>query len=459
MASHWRVTACVLCLFVFAALLRVAFVWQVQHRHDTRSLSLIHSDTREYVHLGAQLADHGRYVDPDSVYSHHRGLLRGPVVPVIWAGLLKTVGHDGTWPLRHALWLQIPLSMAVVCFAGLLSWEVFRDRRFVLAAMGIAAISPTGIAINGIWLADLPFAVFFLAGLHLAILSIRLTRRPGLWTALVLAVAASIMWAIASLTKPTLMFWSVPTAVMFAVMTGLRMTSLKRQGSILIVLLALPIMAMGFWSYRNLQSDGILTVSTISTRNLRYLVVPYAEHLAEHRRWPRRAEFRERFDIIAQEQDAYVLGDPTATAKGLYERQTKESVEAIKRHPLETTVVLASNLFNQLTRGWESSDRQIVGDDPLAESIRRFYFVTRNQLTGIALLTLGGFGFIRAARRLPGEQRPALLALGIVWAYVALLTMTTRDEGSRLMFPCEPVLIVAYLGAFVRRSPTKALQD
>jgi len=262
-----------------------------------------------------------------------------------------------------------------------------------------------------------------------------------------MALVAGVCYSFAALTKPTLTLWFAPLLVINLLLwlgTG------RTKQFLIYVCCATtlpPVLVMTAWAYRNYQSDGLFVVSTISTRNLYYMVAPYTDFYALNRRWPTQSEFRASFLERAEQQDRYVYNVKDASAAGLYAIQTQSALSSISTQPVNAVVVLCSNLINQITRGWESSNKQFVGDDPFAKKVRLFFRISRSEMTGAIVLMIGGIGVVRLLRR--QDKKRMVLAMLVTWAYFAVLLSTTRDEGSRLMFPVEAIGIVFLIGALI----------
>lgn len=409
-------------VLVLTVVLRIAFAHQVISRHTNKSFSLIHGDTSEYVHLAENMNRYGYYADEHSVFSRYRALVRTPGYPTFYYLLCK-IGFDLDDNLPSIIWAQIPLSAIVVVIAYFFGRMILAHRGWAAFVATLSAISPTGVAMPSLAVADMLFSALFYLSLLAAVASLKSARRSLPWlTGAALAIAA--------LTKPA----ALPIVPLLVVVAFIRHRA-SWQALRTSVAFALPtLIATGAWTARNFALEGSPTYSVVTTRNLAFFVMPKVQFRNEFHRWPTQREFGVEFRRLALAQEDYIFRTPNANAKGVVEKQ-KDAIAFDS--PLVMARLFARNLLNQNTNRWKSSHRQVPGNDRVGNAIRTAYDHSGTwQVIAIELgMTAFGIAIFVLRRRTFGVAIVTLM----VGSYLAIVlpTMTVADEGSRLVYAAE----------------------
>jgi hypothetical protein len=380
------------------------------------------------------LRKHGRYVDPKSTFSRYRGVVRPPGYPVFHWALCKA-GIPLNEDMRWIIWPHVALSLAMPLATMWIAYSFIRRLWFATSAGLLSAVSPTGIAIPAIPVADMLFAVVFATAFAV---SLRTYRRRG---DIVCALAAGVLFAVALSIKPSAMLWPGVCAILLFVRYRW-----SRAALIKFVALALPM--IGFflaWSYRNYRAEGVFTYSAISQRNMLYFVVPKVANLHETGRIAKRDEFKERFAALSLKQEDYIFRTPGSNVKGLLDWQKQTIRETIWSDVPALANTLARNTINQLAHRWKQSHRQIPGQDWLSRQIRTTFDRTQSPL--VILAENGGImlAVILGTFMLRGWKLFLVWYLFATWLQFVLPMSTVSDEGTRLLYPAEPQRIVLCL--------------
>jgi 4-amino-4-deoxy-L-arabinose transferase-like glycosyltransferase len=164
------------------------------------------SDSGKYIQLAANILEYGAYLNWDlGVLIPETG--RMPVYPYVLAGILGVVGLKTLWVVSF---IQAIVDTSTVFAVGLIAGAMRRE--WAIPASAIACVSMTTIVYASFVLSDTLFLSLFTWGLCACVWAAR--RPEALW----LAVAAGLLFTIATYTRPVLMFFPLILVPAFAVL-------------------------------------------------------------------------------------------------------------------------------------------------------------------------------------------------------------------------------------------------
>jgi hypothetical protein len=484
---------------LFALFLRGMYISGVAASHDTHSLAHFNGDSADYLHLGFNIAAEERYIT-GSFRSRIKALVRPPAYPLLIAAILETVGPDvdqgldeafwyspdqPEWPeatprdFENGRWLTPAMRPAVLTLYGLqalgdsiltvlsgaLAWMVFR-RTWVAAVAGIVmALNVTGIALTSAVLVDGVFALLATAALWATIRCAQALETSGeLHRPLLIAATAGALWGCAQLTKPTLALWPVGLVVAWWILMGRRTLSRRSLACILLIAGGL-VVSMGAWITRNALIEGVPTVSIVTERNLRLMIAPDVEAWAAIGSKPDRHARRKWYRKFGAEDRARE-SEPGMTPKRFVNDQREAAMAVLRAHPWLTFLTYLRNVESVIVSPWDVLDRQLPipgyglplddAPDPWTAGVRRVFEpfwiaedarVVRWIWVGLALLApLPCWLIWRNASPERRRRRLARAWVLLVWcAYLVAISGTTRDQGSRILYPAHPAAVVLAL--------------
>ncbi len=251
--EHRRLTLRTLVITGFAALLRVTFVLAVlaSSRLTPPERPWSPDASAPKYPTGYLTNDSPTYLEP--AHEALRGNLAGigtlnrpPGYPAFLAIL-------GTSP--EAVLVAQALLGALIAAAGvLLTYMLTQDVSLSSGAGLVLAVSPTGIGLTGLIMADLLLGVVFAIGLSLLVASVRY-RRTG-WLHV-----AGLLFGLGVLVKPVLFAWA-PFSVLLAWLVAggtMRFAPIRA----IVLFLVLQLAPAGIWATCNYVRYGVFTVSSI----------------------------------------------------------------------------------------------------------------------------------------------------------------------------------------------------
>ncbi|MBN1491546.1 MAG: hypothetical protein JXA69_16660 [Phycisphaerae bacterium] len=420
-----------------ALLARGVFVAQVLSHLSAEQLLDYGPDTAQYVHLARNLAFDGRYAQNDPT-SHYTALLRTPGYPAFVAIFLRL--H---WAPASVLVAQAAMASCIPLITALLAWALLRSRLAALAAGMASALSPTGVGVTGIVLVEALFGVAFLLGFGLLYLGIAADR----WR---LACTAGVVFGVAALIKPTLLFWPVISPVLWFVLARATDRTVRWKPLLLFVVVQLPIPLA--WCTHNYATDGFFALSSVGPQSLRYHIAPRVEEWA-------RAGGMPRADAVIRNRDTAKLRDEAEMAAGspaadIIRRQTEESTPILRANPRLTARLWLANIIENIRETWPHFSTQLPegslsqrGWERLSRALVRLQKPLL-LLVVVAMLEL----LVRPRRRRSDAWRRqlyGLLALAGTYGYFAFFTGISYWQGSRLLYPVEFALILIVVIATV----------
>ena len=456
-------TSPLLVIVAVALALRVAFVVAVLSTHGAADLLRLNGDTVEYHKLAAGLAGTGRY-GAGGVEMNVIGLVRVPLYPLLYAALLKTVG--GKAAIGGLFLLQAAGDALLAGLAGLLAWRLWQNRTAALLAAGLLALDATGVGLSAAVLTDGPFALLVCGGVLLLLRAAR-TNRP--WP----AAACGLTLAAATLTKPTPLLLPLVLPPLWWLAAG--GSDVKWQVSLrnLALCLALFVLPVAAWAVRNKVQTNVLAVSTVTDRNLRFMIGPEAEmrsaanggRVAGELVW-------ERYRQLAH-ADAAWLDQPGMTAAEFVRLQREYNGLLLRSFPAAAVRVYLADLEINVVGHWDILFRQLpvagtAGVDRegfapatgYAKAVRAalwpLFAAGEVKLLRWAFVALMLLAVAAAWAGKSPHRRPASV-VGLVVLYLVLTAATTHSQGSRILYPAHaPVVALAcglpgLVGAFRRR--------
>jgi 4-amino-4-deoxy-L-arabinose transferase-like glycosyltransferase len=425
-----------LCIWVASLVVRLTFVADVLAQNSTQDIVRLHFDSREYLHLGKNLAERGTY-EIDTAESRFFALLRTPGYPVFCALFLKLgAGVPGVLYAQAVLGSLIPLITAML--AGLM----FRSRVSALAAGGLAIFSTTGIGLGAILLSDLLFAVAICAGFALLYAGAAREKRWG-WLGAGLAVSAGIML------KPAIIYLGPVLIVGWFLMSRGEGQRLQWRG--LACVIAMPLLAMGAWTAHNHSKTGHWVFSTIESQNLRHFMAPLTEEAAKAGALPDSATLMANH-IKAFQRDLDDMGYARLTAADLAERQKSQAKAILLKNPGWAAIGMLNNAATCMFDGWAWTPSQLHEPGMVRDAMFRLNYWQiggRAVLLGLSLLV--GLERVLRGRAAASERERrrewgAMGACAAMLVYFFLISGTSFSTGFRILYPIEFALILLAIG-------------
>lgn len=357
--------------------------------------------------------------------------------------LLRTPGYPAFllpfyrigWAPQGILLAQAVIGSFVPPVTAVLTRSVTGNLFLSGAAGFLSAVSPTGIGVCGLIMADLLFAALFAA----ALLPFHGGATQGRGNRLVLS---GILFAAACLVKPILVFWPilmVPVCLLFCRAAG-RPPNRVALG----VAIGIQLLVLGLWCTRNLVFEGVFTPSSITVVNANGYIRPRVEEWARAGRIPSDQAVRKN-----QQHNSSLMAGETAgfSNKDLLQWMKDQSLRVFSAHPWITAQVLLQNMNENIHSGWDYFRRQLpLGSFQAGRAVRaaQMESIVRRLLVPAAVLFLC-YSLLALFRKSSTVPRPAILnylAFSLVFLYFASLSGTTFWTGSRITYPVECVLLV-----------------
>jgi 4-amino-4-deoxy-L-arabinose transferase-like glycosyltransferase len=199
------------------------------------------SDSGKYLLRAANLLEYGKLVYLDyGVLIPDTG--RMPVYPYFLAAILGLAGKESLWVV---VVVQAFIDSLTVFAVALLAGAI--NRRWMLPAAVLACMWTTTVVYSAFVLTDTLFLAFFTWGLCATLWAVRGERR------LTLLIAAGVLFGLAVLTRPVLMFFPYALAPALALLLwrvsgvpGRRAAALALIPAILMLLALVPRLAMTY---------------------------------------------------------------------------------------------------------------------------------------------------------------------------------------------------------------------
>ena len=230
-----------LALFLFALGVRLAYVGLVLLFDGSFDNG---SDSGKYLLRAANLLEYGKLVYLDfGVLIPDTG--RMPVYPYFLAAIFSLVGKESLWVV---VVIQAFIDSLTVFAVALLAGAI--ERRWMLPAALVACLWTTTVVYSAFVLTDTLFLAFFTWGLCATLWAVRGERRVPL------LVAAGVLFGLAVLTRPVLMFFPYALVPALALLlwrvsgvSGRRAAALALIPAVLMMLALVPRLVMTYGHY------------------------------------------------------------------------------------------------------------------------------------------------------------------------------------------------------------------
>lgn len=415
---------------VFALVLRLAFVATMVEQTRGTSWDRIGGDSKQYLDLARNFVELGRFVDDApgrrNFGTTYYSLLRPPGYPLLCAVFERSDARVGV------LWTQAVIGSllpAIVTWLG----ATMLSRTAGVATGVLAAISPCGIGLTGLILADLPFSVAFAFGVALLWAGCRGSR-----AALVLS---GLTFGVATLIKPIGLYWVL--VVPFVAIGLSRAAERKLAWRPLVAGLLINVAMILAWSARNYHVGGVFTLSTVDAQNLRYYLAPAAQEWARTEDAPVRKKLKKsRYEVIRRDEQDIL----TMPARAIYKRQWAESLDIFRDEPAATLQAFGTNLFNNLTGRFSHFEQELPAGGVIRRSLLALESIRASMVFGVVAVALMLVALIvpPIVRRDPTWRSRAWVAwtMAIVASYLIVFTGTTSSTGSRIVYPAQFALLM-----------------
>jgi 4-amino-4-deoxy-L-arabinose transferase-like glycosyltransferase len=419
---------------------RCALLFQIVSQNPPEAVDRFAGDSRQYVDLAKNLVEFGAFA-VDGPRARPAGttyfsLLRPPVYP-LFVATFDAVGWRG-----GVIWAQGILGSVLPVLVTLLAYAFFGSRVVAGVVGVVAALSPTGIGLPGLILADLPFAFCFTVAFALLAVATS-TRRTALY------LFSGAAFGIASLVKPAGLYWAVVLPLVawcLARWAGQRVCWKPLLGAI-----ALSLAILSVWAARNYAKVGLFTISTVDAQNLRYYLAPQVLEWIRVDAPPDKGPLRRHRERVMERDEADL---PELGPAAIVRRQWRESIETFRTYPLQTLRAYAFNVKNHFTTPFNHFHYQMPQGGRLRAMLERAdVFATSRAVfwTAIALVVSAVvLPWTARVRDEPWRRRyGATLAVLLTYGYLIVFSGTTYATGSRIIFPAQFALLLLFAGGVV----------
>ena len=419
----WLVASC-LVVFIMAAILRVGFAQEVLSQHADLSASM-QAASKTY---GFMAGDSPSYLRPaDRIAAgdllHAGSLKRPPGYPLfLWL--------CGRSP-NMILIVQALLGSLIPVSTLLLSHHLLRNLPLSIVAGLVSAVSPTGIGVTGLILADLLLAVLFVGGLW--VLSQGATRQGIGW-----ALVPALLFGIAGLVKPVLLFWPVLSAMVWWLFRRAERRRVSWTPFLVLVLVQASFFVA--WASCNQVRDNVFTVSEVGLHTARCYWATRVEEWA-------RAGHKPSGETIKRNRAAVIRRLDESPPPERIRAYKEESIRIFKTYPTLTITVFLHNIGELSVQGWNQFGSQVPLDSTLRSRLKRLSRVESVARKYGRWLIVPGFGLmfvVALVWRTPENRRICLGICGflVAYLYVTLCAGITIWTGTRIVYAIEAVAIV-----------------
>ncbi len=412
---------CVLLFFV-AVILRLGFVKEVLGQYATLSNRMKASGR-----FGFLAPDSSTYLNLADNFTSGELLHVGTISrPPGYPAFLWVCGRSPS----HILIVQAILCALIPVCAFLFSYHLLGNFPISTAAGLVSAVSPTGIGVSGLVLADSLLAVLFAVGLLVLLYGAK--RRNIIWV-----LASAVLFGAGGIVKPLLLFWPVLSAVVWWLFRRGEMQRVEwtRIGALFLVQ-GLFLTGLATCNY---VRDTVFTVSEIGPRTVREYWAVRVEEWA-------RAGHKPGIESIKRNQDA--------TRKRLDEKPPVERIRVYKEesrrifrsHPVLAAIVFLRNIHELSIQGWDRFYRQAPLDPFYLGWLRKMSgmeAIARRFSRWLTIPALLIALMVSRFRRVPENRRICLMICGlwVAYMYVTLCSGVTFWTGTRIVYPIEVVTI------------------
>jgi 4-amino-4-deoxy-L-arabinose transferase-like glycosyltransferase len=304
-----------------ALTVRLIFVSEVIFQNTSQEIQSFNADSSGYLHLAHNLVYEGRYVLPESWWSRDLALARTPGYPSFCA-LFEWMG----WSPSGILFAQALIGASIPIATGLLVNAMLRSKLASVVAGLTSALSPTGIGLAGILLADLLFAAAFVVSFLLLYHGIAGNRR-------LLSYGAGVGFGISALIKPILSFWPILSILIWFLLAKAAHQPVRWKHVGIFVFLQLTFLVP--WVTRHYMVEKAFSLSTIGVQNLRHYVAPRVEEWVRAGRLPSGDAIKHNRQSVRSRDEADLAAERASSAH-IAQRQLVESLAIFQKHPWTT---------------------------------------------------------------------------------------------------------------------------
>lgn len=430
-------------IFLLALVPRLALVHQTIHQHPANgpagAFTDIAGDSGQYMALARNFVQLGHFAD-DRPTGRKEGttyfaLLRPPIYPLYCAVFEKLGCPAGI------LWGQAILGAVGSAMIAWPARTICRSNVAAAIAGGCSALSPTGIGLAGLVLADLPFAVVFVAGL--IVLWRAGASRIWLWH------LAGAIFGVTCLIKPVGLYW--PFVMPLVAILFLRSAAREVPWRHVLGASATAITILLAWAAHNRVSHGVFAVSTVDAQNLRYYLSPIAEEWAKAGDSPTARDVRANRTAVMSRDDLDRRKQPAAD---MVRRQWSEGLAIVRAHPKETWNAYWDSVDRQLASSFDHFELEMPAGGFVHDALRSIEKLTDTNgaywtCVVLMIVPLVLPWLTHKTRRDPSWRSRAFAApaLWITFLYFAHFVGTTTGTGSRILYPAEaPALLLIACG-------------
>lgn len=319
------------------------------------------------------------------------------------------------------------------------------DAKSSAAAGLVLAISPTGIGLTGLVMADLLLGVVFAVGFLLLVASARY-RRSG-WLH-----AAGLLFGLGALVKPVMFVWAPCGLLVAWLVAGGRTTFVPLRSLALFV--ALQVLPGTLWAACNYARDGVFTVSSIGPRTARFYLA--SKVLA----WRDAGHRPDEEAVRAYQRRARTEIKTFATHKERLRWANATTLQALRAAPGIAVRAYLDDLEGNTGGAWSYFPRQLVSyprlHPPLETAARLEAGVRRLGrwlLLAALAAAIAGEALTRERRR--RQFALDLCALAVPIVFFVVLSGITFWTGPRIVYPAS-VCAVALGAVALRRAAVSA---